>query len=133
MTGKPSRKPGAGEPWSSSKEIALPFRVQVANELYDSDNPRSSPLRPGKPTSGMLQLKLRERGSSPPPPVRLSGSNRASRVPVIVALAVAFAVAPRLSVTVKVTVYEPAVAYVCDGAAPLPLLLLLPVSPKFQA
>ena len=47
----------------------------------------------------------------------------------MVAVPVAFAGAPLLSVTVSVAVYVPAVVYVCEGAAPEPV----PPSPNVQA
>src|SRR5687767_10084675 len=39
---------------------------------------RSNPVRPGKLTSGKPQLKLRESGFSPAPPVWFNGSSRAT-------------------------------------------------------
>src|SRR5438270_13612679 len=55
--------------------MEFPARVQTS-ELYESVKPRSRP-RPGRPTSGKLQLKLFDSKSSPPVPVRLCGSSRA--------------------------------------------------------
>src|SRR5215204_7426164 len=76
MTGKPSRKPGPGKPLSGSNQIELLPLVQTS-ELYDRDNPKSRPARPGRNTTGRFQLKFRESGFSASPPVSFSGSSRA--------------------------------------------------------
>src|SRR5215204_410354 len=47
------------------------------SELYDNVKPRSNPARPGRLTSGRFQLKFRDNGFSPPPPVSFIGSTRA--------------------------------------------------------
>src|SRR5215213_450413 len=56
--------------------VELPIFVQTS-ELYDKLSPRSIPARPAKLTSGRFQLKLRDKGFSPPPPVSFIASTRA--------------------------------------------------------
>ena len=61
---------------SESNQIELPLLVQTS-ELYDRVSPKPSPARPGKLTKGRAQLKFRDSGFSPPPPVSFNGSSRA--------------------------------------------------------